>query len=48
MLWSFFVLRIVRWYAMATCWSALEKPSSWGTRQNGVEVAAEPKDAIPA
>jgi hyaluronan synthase len=39
MLWAFFVLRAVRWYGMATCWSALEKPNSWGTRQNGVEVA---------
>jgi hyaluronan synthase len=32
-LWSFFVLRIVRWYAMATCLK-----TGWGTRQN-VEIA---------
>lgn len=45
MLWSFFVLRIVRWYAMATCWTTLGKPNSWGTRQDGVEVSIDPTDA---
>lgn len=34
MVWSFFVLRTVRWYAMATCMK-----TGWGTRQHGVEVA---------
>lgn len=34
MFWSFFVLRFVRWYAMATCTN-----TGWGTRQDGVEVA---------
>lgn len=32
-LWTFFVLRIVRWYAMATC-----KQMNWGTRKN-IEVS---------
>jgi hyaluronan synthase len=32
-LWAFTVLRVVRWYAMATCLRG-----GWGTRQNGVEV----------
>jgi hyaluronan synthase len=48
MVWSLVVLRVVRWYAMATCWSALDKPNSWGTRQNGVEVSLEPQDKVPA
>lgn len=34
MFWSFFVLRFVRWYAMATCTN-----TGWGTRQKGVEVS---------
>ncbi|MFF7881011.1 glycosyltransferase [Streptomyces sp. NPDC020794] len=36
LLWSFFVLRVVRWYAMATCLK-----TGWGTRQHGAEVTAE-------
>jgi hyaluronan synthase len=47
MLWAFTVLRVVRFYAMATC-----AKTGWGTRQNGVEVTAgQPsliKDAVPA
>lgn len=35
-LWAFFVLRIIRWYGIATCWK-----TGWGTRQD-VEVRAEP------
>ena len=31
--WMLFVLRPVRWYAMATCMR-----TGWGTRQHGVEV----------
>lgn len=34
LMWSFFVLRVVRWYAMATCLK-----TGWGTRQD-VEVSA--------
>jgi hyaluronan synthase len=33
-LWAFFVLRVVRWYAIATCLR-----TGWGTRTAGVEVA---------
>lgn len=34
-LWMFFVLRPIRWYAIATCWK-----TGWGTRQT-IEVTAE-------
>lgn len=36
-LWSFFVLRWVRWYAVATCLK-----TGWGTRQAGAEVGITP------
>ena len=39
-LWSFAVLRGIRWYAMATCLKG-----GWGTRQNGVEVTLAAGDA---
>lgn len=43
LLWSFFVLRVVRWYAMATCLK-----TGWGTRQGGVEVGMTPKEKTNA
>lgn len=33
-IWSFVVLRLVRWYGMATCWHI-----RWGTRGNGAEIS---------
>lgn len=40
-LWAFFVLRVVRWYGMATCM----RTGSWGTRDD-IELRAEPE--VPA
>lgn len=39
-LWAFTVLRVVRWYAMATCLKG-----GWGTRQDGVEVTLAAAEA---
>jgi len=43
-LWSFFVLRALRWYAIATCLK-----TGWGTRGDGVEVGlgGPPPDPDP-
>ncbi|MFH8438186.1 hypothetical protein ACH4A3_23550 [Streptomyces sp. NPDC018007] len=37
MLWSWTVLRPLRWYGAASCWK-----TGWGTRQNGAEVHLAP------
>jgi hypothetical protein len=42
LLWSFFVLRIVRWYAIWLVRHLYVPQDRVGTRQNGAEVAIEP------
>ncbi|MFI8199873.1 hypothetical protein ACIF6K_25675 [Streptomyces sp. NPDC085942] len=37
MLWSWTVLRPLRWYGAATCWK-----TGWGTCQTGAEVHLAP------
>jgi hyaluronan synthase len=40
MLWSWTVLRPLRWYGAATCWK-----TGWGTRQSGAELRLAPRGA---
>lgn len=40
--WAFFILRLVRWYAIATCLR-----TGWGTRADGIEIGASASPETP-